>query len=118
MFDKQGIISIEANQTDEDRLMEIALEAGAEDVGGGEDGFEVVTAPDSFDAVHTAIEKAGIAMQSAEVTLVPKNTVNLSGKEAEQVFKLLDLLQEHDDIQTVSANCEFSEEDLERLSAA
>ena len=118
MFDKQGIISIEADQTDEDRLMEIALEAGAEDVGGGQDGFEVVTAPDHFDAVHAAIEQAGIAMQSAEVTLVPQNTVNLSGKEAEQAFKLLDLLQEHDDIQAVSANCEFSEEDLERLSAA
>jgi YebC/PmpR family DNA-binding regulatory protein len=116
MFDKKGIISVEAD--DEDQLMEIVLEAGAEDVSGGEDAFEVVTSPEDFDAVHTALEQAGLAMQSAEVTLVPQNTVSLSGKEAEQVYKLLDVLQEHDDIQSVAANCEFSEEEFERLSAA
>lgn len=118
MFDKKGIISVDAEQAEEDRLIEISLEAGAEDVSGGEDRFEIVTGPDEFDAVYSAIEQAGIPMQSAEVTMVPQNTVNLSGKDAEQVFKLLDILQEHDDIQTVSANCEFAEEDLERLSAA
>lgn len=116
MFDKKGIISVEAD--DEDQLMEIVLEAGAEDVSGGEDAFEVVTSPEDFDAVHTALEQAGLAMQSAEVTLVPQNTVSLSGKEAEHVYKLLDVLQEHDDIQSVAANCEFSEEEFERLSAA
>ena len=118
MFDKKGIISVEAEQVDEDQLMEIVLEAGAEDVSGGEGAFEVVTSPEDFDVVHTALEQAGLAMQSAEVTLIPQNTVSLSGKEAEQVYKLLDVLQEHDDIQSVAANCEFSEEDFERLSAA
>ena len=118
MFDKKGIISVEAEQVDEDQLMEIVLEAGAEDVSGGEGAFEVVTSPEDFDAVHTALEQAGLAMQSAEVTLIPQNTVSLAGKEAEQVYKLLDVLQEHDDIQSVAANCEFSEEDFERLSAA
>ena len=118
MFDKKGIIAVEAEQVDEDQLMEIVLEAGAEDVSGGEGAFEVVTSPGDFEAVHTALEQAGLAMQSAEVTLIPQNTVSLSGKEAEQVYKLLDVLQEHDDIQSVAANCEFSEEDFERLSAA
>lgn len=118
MFDKKGIISVEAEQVDEDQLMEIVLEAGAEDVSGGEGAFEVVTSPEDFDAVHTALEQADLAMRSAEVTLIPQNTVSLSGKEAEQAYKLLDVLQEHDDIQSVAANCEFSEEDFERLSAA
>ncbi len=118
MFDKKGIIAVEAEQVDEDQLMEIVLEAGAEDVSGGEGSFEVVTSPEDFSAVHAALEQAGLAMQSAEVTLVPQSTVSLSGKEAEQVYKLLDVLQEHDDIQSVAANCEFSEEDFERLSAA
>ena len=118
MFDKKGIISVAAEQVDEDQLMEIVLEAGAEDVSGGEGAFEVVTSPEDFDAVHTALEQADLAMRSAEVTLIPQNTVSLSGKEAEQAYKLLDVLQEHDDIQSVAANCEFSEEDFERLSAA
>lgn len=118
MFDKKGIIAVGAGQVDEDRLMEIVLEAGAEDVSGGEGGFEVVTSPEDFNAVHATLEQAGLNMQSAEVTLVPRNTVSLSGKEAEQVYKLLDVLQEHDDIQSVAANCEFSEEDFDRLSAA
>ncbi|MCE2484677.1 MAG: YebC/PmpR family DNA-binding transcriptional regulator [Desulfurellaceae bacterium] len=118
MFDKKGIISVEAEQVDEDQLMEIVLEAGAEDVSGGEGAFEVVTSPEDFDAVHTALEQADLAMRSAEVTLIPQNTVSLSGKEAEQAYKLLDVLQEHDDIQSVAANCEFSEDDFERLSAA
>ena len=65
MFDKKGIISIEADQAEEDQLMEIALEAGAEDVSSGEDGFEIVTGPEEFDAVHNAIEQAGFRCNRA-----------------------------------------------------
>ena len=98
--------------------MEIALDAGAEDVTAGDELFEVVTAPEDLDAVREAIEKASIAVASAEASMIPQNTVTLSGKEAEQTLKLLDLLQEHDDVQSVSANLEIAQEEMERLSAA
>ena len=118
MFTQQGIISIEKDQTDEDRLMEIALDAGAEDVTVGDDMFEVVTAPNSLEDVRLALENANIAMVSAEAIMVPQNTVSLAGKEAEQTLRLLDALQELDDVQTVSANVEIAEEEMEKLSAA
>ena len=85
---------------------------------GGDEGFEISTAPEDFDAVREALEKAGIAMTSAEVTMIPQNTVNLTGKEAEQTLKLLELLEEHDDVQSVSANFDIAQDEAERLSAA
>jgi YebC/PmpR family DNA-binding regulatory protein len=118
MFTKKGSITVDKGQTDEDRLMEIALDAGAEDVAVGDELFEVVTAPEDLDTVREAIEKAGIAVASAEAAMVPQNTVTLSGKEAEQTLKLLEILQEHDDVQSVSANLEIAQEEMERLSAA
>ena len=118
MFTQQGIISIEKDQTDEDRLMEIALDAGAEDVIVGDDMFEVVTAPNSLEDVRLAIENANIAMVSAEAIMVPQNTMSLAGKEAEQTLRLLDALQELDDVQTVSANVEIAVEEMEKFSAA
>jgi len=118
MFSKKGIITVEKSQADEDRLMELALDAGAEDVSVGDELFEVVTPPEDRDAVREEREKAGIAMVSAEVTMVPQNTVSLSGKEAEHTLKLLDALQEHDDVQSVSANFDIAQEEMERLSAA
>lgn len=118
MFTKKGVITVDKSQADEDRLIELALDAGAEDVSAGDEMFEVVTAPEDFEAVREALEKAGIAMASAEVTMVPQSTVSLSGKEAEQTLKLLDALQEHDDVQSVSANVTIAEEEMERLSAA
>ncbi len=118
MFTQKGIIIIEKDQTDEDQLMEIALDAGAEDVTVGDDMFEVVTAPNGLDEVRQALEDANIAMVSAEAIMVPQNTVSLAGKEAEQTLRLLDALQELDDVQTVSANVEIAEEEMEKLSAA
>lgn len=118
MFTKKGIITLEKAQTDEDRLMELALDAGAEDVNSGDDAFEVIVPPEDFDTVREALEKAGLTLASAEVTMVPQNTVSLAGKEAEQTLKLLEMLEEHDDIQTVSANFEIAQEEAERLSAA
>ena len=118
MFTKKGVITVDKGQADEDQLMELALEAGAEDVSSGDDGFEVATAPEDFDAVREALEKAGITMTSAEVTMIPQNTVNLAGKEAEQTLKLLEILEDSDDVQSVSANFEIAQEEAERLSAA
>lgn len=118
MFTKKGVITVDKSQAEEDQLIELALEAGAEDVSAGDEMFEVVTAPEDFEAVREALEKGGVTLASAEVTMVPQNTVALSGKEAEQTLKLLDALQEHDDVQSVSANLDIPEEEMERLSAA
>ena len=117
MFKKRGVILVEAGQTDEDRLMEVALEAGADDVGAAGDGFEVVTSPEAFEAVRAAITGARIAVASAEVALVPESTVSLRGREAEQTVRLLQELDDHDDVQTVASNADFLQEDIDRLSA-
>jgi YebC/PmpR family DNA-binding regulatory protein len=118
MFTKKGIITVDKGQVDEDRLMELALDAGAEDMTAGDELFEIVTPPEDLEVVREALEKAGIALASAETTMVPQNTVTLSGKEAEQTLKLLEILQEHDDVQSVSANFDIAQEEMERLSAA
>jgi YebC/PmpR family DNA-binding regulatory protein len=118
MFTKKGIITVDKAQAEEDQLMEVVLDAGAEDVTAGDELFEVSTPPEDVEVVREALEKAGITVASAEVTMVPQNTVTLSGKEAEQTLKLLDALQEHDDVQSVSANLDIAQEEMERLSAA
>ncbi len=118
MFTKRGLISVEKAQADEDKLLELALEAGAEDITTGDDMFEVLTAPEDLEAVREVLEKAHIAMTSAEISMIPRTTVRLSGKEAEQTLKLLDLLNDHEDVQSVSANCDIADEEVERLTAA
>jgi YebC/PmpR family DNA-binding regulatory protein len=118
MFQKRGLIEVEADGVDEERLMEVALEAGAEDVNEQESGFEVLTAPENFEAVKEALDAAKIGTLSAEVTLVPQNTVNLTGREAQQTLKLLDVLDDHDDVQSVASNADIPQEEIERLSAA
>lgn len=117
MFKKKGLVTVLKSSVDEDRLMEIALEAGADDVADADEAFEITTAPDAFTAVTEALNAAGIATENAEVSMVPDTTVNVAGKEAQQVMKLLDMLDDHDDIQTVSSNADISAEELERLSA-
>ena len=82
------------------------------------DILEVVTAPDRFDAVKTALEKTGVPLASAEVTMMPQSTVSISGKNAEHMVRLLEALEDHDDVQSVSSNMDIAAEELERLSAA
>jgi YebC/PmpR family DNA-binding regulatory protein len=118
MFSKRGLVSIAASAVDEERLMELALEAGADDVTTADDSFEVTTAPDAFVRVKEAIEKAGIAVTSAQVTMVAQNTVSLTGDAAEHTLKLMEELEEHDDVQDVASNFDIPQEELERLSAA
>jgi YebC/PmpR family DNA-binding regulatory protein len=118
MFSKKGLITVEKGKIEEDRLMEVALEAGAEDVTDSSETFEVATAPEDLDAVREAMDKEGVAIASAEITMVPQNIVTLSGKEAEQTLKLLEVLQDHDDVQNVSANLDIAQEELERIGAA
>jgi YebC/PmpR family DNA-binding regulatory protein len=116
MFRKRGVISIEKG--DEDRLMELALEAGADDMVADGDGFQVLTAPENFSAVRDALEKAGIAIANAEVTMIPENTVKVTGHQAEQVLKLMEELEDHDDVQGVSANFDIDDEVMAQFSAA
>jgi YebC/PmpR family DNA-binding regulatory protein len=118
MFRKRGAISIEKGAADEDRVMELALEAGADDVVGDADGYQVLTAPENFSAVRDALEAAGIATANAEVTMVPENTVKVTGHQAEQVLKLMEELEDHDDVQGVSANFDIDEEVMAQFSAA
>ncbi len=117
MFKKRGVITVDKTQVDEDRLMEVALEAGAEDVSEADGSFEVLTAPESFEAVKQAIQAAGIPIQAADVSMIPESTVRVVGAEAEQTMKLLEALEDHDDVQSVASNADFDQDELERLSA-
>ncbi len=117
MFQKRGIITVEKSVIDEDKLMELALEAGAEDISEQDGVFEVATSPENFDAVKEALDAASVATASAEVTMVPSNVVDLSGGSAERTLKLLDELEDHDDVQDVASNMDISPEEMERLSA-
>ena len=96
--------------TDEDKVMEVALEAGAEDVVSDEDGaIEVLTAVADFEAVRNALEAAGLAPEVAEVTMRPENTVELAGEDAARMQKLLDVIEDLDDVQDVYHNAALSE---------
>jgi YebC/PmpR family DNA-binding regulatory protein len=117
MFTKRGLITVERAGVDEDRVMEVALEAGADDVREAGDLLEILTAPEQFEAVREALENAKLPAASAEVTMIPSSTVGLSGKPAEQMVRLLEVLEDHDDVQTVASNMDIAGEELERLSA-
>ncbi|GAB4368377.1 MAG: YebC/PmpR family DNA-binding transcriptional regulator [Acidobacteriota bacterium] len=110
MFDRKGLIAVPRDAIDEDRLLEIVLEAGGEDVETGDEYYEISTAPEEFAAVRDALEQAGVAMQAAEIALVPKTTVAVDPAKAESVVALLEKLDDHDDVQKVAANCVLPED--------
>ena len=110
MFEKKGYIAIESKAVDEDVLMETALEAGADDIREDDSNFEVITAPEDFNAVKEAIDSASIPYIVAEITMLPQSTTNLAGKEAEQMVRLMDMLEDNDDIQKVYTNADIPEE--------
>jgi transcriptional/translational regulatory protein YebC/TACO1 len=119
MFTKRGFIAIDrkADGLDEDQVMEVSLEAGAEDVREAGDMLEIVTAPEAFSDVREALEKAAVPVASAEVTMLPASTVNVSGHSAQTLLKLLEALEDHDDVQSVASNMDIAAEELEQLSA-
>ncbi len=117
MFKKRGVLIIPKSAVDEERLMEIVLDVGADDFEEQDDVFQVSTAPEAFDTVKEALDKAGVSTDSASVTMVASNTVNLTGANAEKTLRLLDELEDHDDVQDVASNFDISQEELERLSA-
>jgi YebC/PmpR family DNA-binding regulatory protein len=118
MFEKRGIIHVDKQGVDEERVMELALEAGADDVTDAGEAFEIVSAPDHLESVRGAVEGAGLKLTHAEVTMVPKSTVHLTGSQAASALKLLEALEDNDDVQSVSANLDVDPAELEKLSAA
>jgi YebC/PmpR family DNA-binding regulatory protein len=116
MFDKKGLITVEKSQVDEDRLMDIVLDAGAEDVRDEDEIFEVVTRPEDFEKVKERLDQEKIAVSSAQVTLVPKNTVDVDAKNVEQVLRLSEELEDHDDVQSVAANFNIPTELMDKAS--
>ncbi len=118
LFDKRGMNLFEGEGIDGDAVLEAALEAGAEDVVEGECSCEVVTGPTEFHAVQEALAAAGFEPASAEMTMQPSTTVKLVGKEAEQMLRLADALEDLDDVQNFYANFDITEEDLESFVAS
>jgi YebC/PmpR family DNA-binding regulatory protein len=114
MFKKKGYLAIDRKAVDEEKLMEKALEAGAEDVREDETTFEVISAPEDFEAVRAAIDQLKVPYISAEVTMLPQNTTSLAGKEAEQMVRLMDMLEDCDDVQKVYTNADIPDELVSR----
>jgi len=116
LFSKVGILSF-GPDTDEDKLMEAALEAGADDVIGNEDGSaDVITSPDAFEAVAAALKEAGLVPENAEVTQSASTSTSLSQEDAEKMVRLLERLEDLDDVQNVYSNADISEEILESIA--
>ena len=116
IFDPKGIISVPKDKTTEETVMMAALEAGAEDVRVEEETFDVVTAPEDLPTVRQALEAANIPFTLAETTMLPKNSVELQGKEAQQMVRLMEGLEDHDDIQNVYANFDIPESVMAALA--
>jgi YebC/PmpR family DNA-binding regulatory protein len=115
MFQNKGYFVVEKSAVDEDTLMEAALEAGAEDVREDEGNFEVITDPEDFDAVKEALEKASIPFENAEVTKLTETFANLEGKQAEQMYRLMEMLEDCEDVQKVYTNADIPEDVIEAM---
>jgi YebC/PmpR family DNA-binding regulatory protein len=112
MFEKKGYIVIPKDSKPEDELFELVTDAGAEDLRDDEDNFEIITSPDDFEQVLQAVRGAGVEPLVAEVEMVPKEYKKLEGAEAKQMLKLMEALEDHDDVQKVSANFDIAEADM------
>ncbi len=116
MFDRKGMISLPKEGTDEDELMSLALEAGAEDfLTDDATNYEVITAPSDFEAVKKAMVDAGLTPSFAEVTFLPQTTVRLKEKQAVQMIRLMEALEDNDDVQNVYANFDISDVEMEKI---
>jgi len=115
MFERKGMFVFAADQVDEENLMEVALEAGADDVRQEGDKLEVTCDPDAYSAVSEALENAELTPEAKEITRIPNNTVDLSAEDARKVLKLVESLDDHDDVQNVSANFNIPDEVMAEL---
>lgn len=119
MFDRKGVITVELEAVEEDKLMDIALEAGAEDIKTDAGAYEILTDPADLDAVVTALEAKEIAISSSEVTMIPQNTVKIEKEsEANAMLKLMEALEENDDVEQVHSNFDIDTELMEKLAEA
>lgn len=116
MFEKKGLITLSRSAASEDEVLTRAVEAGAEDMKTTTEDYEITTTPEDFVKVRRALEQARYTLSSAEITMVPKTTVPLTGKEAQQVLRLMEALEEQDDVQHVYANFDIPDEVLEQVS--
>lgn len=116
MFERKSQVLIERDKANEDDLMALVLDAGAEDLRDDGSNWEVLSAPEAHDAVFEAIQKAGIPTVSAEIAMIPKNLVKLEGKNAAGMLRLSEALEEHDDVQSVYSNFDIDEKELEALA--
>lgn len=116
MFDKKGLIIVDKGQIDEDRLIALVLDGGAEDVLEEDDLFEIVTPPQDFEKVRELLQRENVAMVTAQVSMMPKSTVTLDKNFAEQALNLTSDLEDHDDVQSVAANYDIPDEIIEKAS--
>jgi YebC/PmpR family DNA-binding regulatory protein len=118
MFQRKGSLTLPAagQRLNEDEIMNAILEAGADDMQTEADAYTIVTSPQAFEAVKKALEGANVAIESASLQMLPQNTVKVAGKEAEQLLKLMEALEEHDDVQNVYANFDIDEKELAALN--
>ena len=116
IFEKRGLVVFEKNSVEEEKLLDLALEAGAEDIKESETQFEVLTDPADFESIKKAFDDEGLSYSLAEISMIPQNTVKLEGGDAERVLSLLEALEENDDISHVYANFDIPDEVMEALS--
>jgi YebC/PmpR family DNA-binding regulatory protein len=117
MFARKGLITLNTNQIDEDTLLELVLEAGGDDIKTEADAYEIVTAPEAFEDVRSILEQKGLTFDVAEVTMMPQNTVQVEGKQAEQVLRLMEALDDQDDVRKAHANFDISDEVMAALAS-
>jgi len=118
MFDSKGLFLVSGDKTDEDTLMEIALEAGADDVQPDAGNFEITCDPAVYQDVSGALKKAGIEVEASQLTRIPQNTVDLDATVAKKVLKMMELLDDHDDVQNVSSNFNIPDEVMAEIGEA
>jgi YebC/PmpR family DNA-binding regulatory protein len=116
MFERRGYFVVEKSAADEEKLLDIALGAGADDLREDGSNFEILTTPESFDAVRSALESADISTAAAEVSMVPQSYIKLEGKNAQTMLKLMEALEDHEDIQNVWANFDIDETEFKEAS--
>ncbi len=117
MFAKKGYLLIEKSQAQEEELMSISLDAGAEDFKSDDKNYEIITPVQDFEKVRQAIQAKGIQPQDAEVTMIPSSTIKVAGNDAKLLLSLIDALEEHDDVQQVYANFDIPDEILEQAAS-
>ena len=117
LFDQKGVIIVPREAVPEDTLLEIVLEAGAEDMQADDSSYEIRTGPGDLEAIKRALESAGISYDSAELTMLPQTRVSLEEKQAQQVLRLMDALEDQDDVQQVYANFDIADRIMEAIAA-